>query len=81
MRVNVAVTDFAAVMVTVQVVAVEDVHPVQPVNMDVASGAAVSVTLDAASKGAEQTAPQLMVPGAEETVPPPVPLFVTVRAY
>ncbi len=81
MRVNVAVTAFAAVMVTVQVVAVEEPAPDQPVNVDVESGAAASVTLDAASKGAEPAEPQLMIPDVEVTTPPPVPVLVTVRAY
>jgi hypothetical protein len=80
-RVNVAVTVWAASIVTIHVVPVEAVHPVQPANVDVGSGAAVSVTLVPASNGAEQVEPQLMAPDEEVTVPLPVPVLVTVRAY
>jgi hypothetical protein len=79
--VNVAVTAWAASIVTVQVVLVKNRHPVQLVNVDVASGAAVSVTSVAASNSPEQVGPQVMTPDAEVTVPPPVPVFVTSRGY
>jgi 4-hydroxy-L-threonine phosphate dehydrogenase PdxA len=79
--VKAAVTALAAVIETVHAVAVEDAHPVQPAKVEVASGAAVRVTLELASKEAEQVAPQAMPAGVDETVPPPVPVLVTVRVY
>ena len=44
-RVNVAVTNLAALMVTVQLLPETESHPVQPVRLDPVAGAAVSVTI------------------------------------
>jgi hypothetical protein len=79
--VKAAVTACVASIVTVQVVPVTDAHPVQPAKVEVASGAALSMTLEAASKEAEQAVPQAMPAGVDETVPPPVPVVVTPRPY
>ena len=76
--VNVAVTEAAALIVTVQFPV--PVHaPLQPVNVEVASGAAVNVTTVPASYDALQVAPQVIPAGLEVTVPLPVPLVVTVK--
>lgn len=78
---NVAVTDVAAFIVTVQVPVPEHPPPDQPANTDAPDvGAAVSVTTVAWRKLAEQVAPQLMPAGELVTVPVPVPAFETVRA-
>src|SRR5438445_10861716 len=78
-RVKVAVTDRAALMLTVQVVPEAASQPLQPVNVDPVAGVAVRVTTVPLSKAAEQVAPQLSPAGAEVTVPLPVPAVVTVR--
>jgi hypothetical protein len=75
--VKVAVTAFAALMDTVQVVAVPEQAPVQFVKVDPALAAAVKVTLAFWLKLAEQVAPQLMPAGELVTVPAPVPALVT----
>jgi hypothetical protein len=79
--VNVAITALAAVIGTVQLPVPGQAAPTQPVNVEVASGAAVSVTLAAASKDAAQVVPQVIPAGMEATVPPPVPALVTSRTY
>ena len=76
-----AVADFAVVMLTVQVVAVPVQAPDQPVKLEPAAGAAVSVTDVPLLKLAEQVLPQLIPAGLLVTVPVPVPARVRVRAY
>ena len=73
---NVAVTERAAVIVTVHVL-VPVQAPLQPAKLEPALGAAVSVTVVPA-KLSEQSAPQLIPGGELVTVPAPVPVFVTV---
>ncbi len=75
---KVAVTVFAAFIVTVQEVPEVEVHPVHEVNSLVADGVAVSVTGDPSAKLEEQVDPQLIALGFEVTVPVPVPLRLTV---
>jgi len=75
-RANVAVTDWAAFMVTVQV-PVPLQAPLQPVNVELGSGVAVSVTMVPLAKLAEQVAPQLIPAGLLVTVPVPVPVLLT----
>jgi len=75
---NVAVTDLAALIVTVQ----EPVPlqlPLQPVNVELASGVAVNVTAVPLVKPCEQVAPHEIPAGALVTVPLPFPDFFTVR--
>jgi hypothetical protein len=73
---NVAVTERAAVIVTVQ--ALVPVHaPPQPANVEPPAAAAVSVTDVPLAYGALQLLPQSIPPGADETVPLPVPAFPT----
>ena len=73
---NVAATDVAALIVTVQgPVPVQP--PLQPVNVEPAAGVAVKVTAVPLANAAEQVAPQEMPAGAVETVPVPAPAFVT----
>jgi hypothetical protein len=79
--VNVAVTDLAASIVTTQLPVPLHPDPLQPVKVDVPSGAAVRVTPVPLSNDAEQIPPHRIPDGLEVTLPPPVPLFVTLRAY
>jgi hypothetical protein len=76
-RANVAVTAWAALMVTAQVPVPVQPPPLQPVKVDPAAGVAVKVTAVPLAKAAEQVAPQEMPAGALETVPVPAPAFVT----
>ena len=78
-RLNVAVTDCAAVTSTMQVVPVLLQAPDQPENVEPARGAAVRVTVVASAKFAEQVVGQLIPAGELVTVPAPVPLVLTVR--
>jgi hypothetical protein len=77
--VNVAVTDRAASIVTVQF-PVPVQAPDHPVKLELADGAAVNVTGVPKLKEAEQVAPQLIPAGLLVTVPPPFPVFATERA-
>src|SRR5207245_3580176 len=79
MSVNVAVTVVAALTVTVQAPGPEQPPPLQPLKVEPAAGAAVSVTAVPLVKLAAQVAPQLMPAGELVTVPLPVPAGVTVR--
>lgn len=80
LRVNVAVTDFAALIVTEQEAPVAVSQPVQPEKLESATGAAVRVTEVPVLKKPEQSVPQLTPAGKEVTVPEPLPSFKTVRA-
>ncbi len=72
---NVAVTDFAAVIDTTQ--APVPLHaPLQPANVEPAAAVGISVTDVALLKFAEQVAPQEMPAGELVTLPPPVPALV-----
>jgi len=76
---NVAVTLWAAVIVTAQL-PVPVQAPLQPVNVEPVAGVAVRVTFVPRLKLALHVAPQLMPAGDEVTVPLPVPALPTVRA-
>jgi len=78
--VNVAVTDLAALIETVQVDAMPLHSPPQPAKVIPLLAAAVKVTLEPAAKFAEQVLPQEIPAGADVTVPPPVPALATVSA-
>src|SRR5439155_10877481 len=78
--VKVAVTGVAAETVTVQVPVPAQPPPLQPLKVEPAAGAAVSVTAVPLVKLAEQVAPQLIPTGELVTVPLPVPAGVTVSA-
>jgi hypothetical protein len=73
------VTALAAVIVTVQVVPEVVSQPLQPLKMERRFGVAVSVTTVPLLKAAEQVAPQSIPGGLEVTLPPAVPVFVTVK--
>lgn len=77
MAVNVAVIELALVSVTLQVL-VPVQAPDQPANVEVAFGAAVSVTMVPLGKLALQVGPQLIPAGLLVTVPAPVPALWTV---
>src|SRR5438309_3447767 len=76
---KVAVTVVAAESVIVHAPVPEQPPPLQPVKVEPAAGAAVSVTAVPLVKLAAQVAPQLIPAGALVTVPLPVPAGVTVR--
>jgi hypothetical protein len=78
LELKVALTDFAASMVTLQA-PVPLQAPLQPANVKPESGAAVKLTTVPLAKSAEQLVPQEIPGGELATVPVPVPLFVTVR--
>jgi hypothetical protein len=80
--VNVAVTDLSVFMVTAQVVAVPE-HPplpLQPANVEPATGLAVKVTMVPLSKLAVHVVPHEIPAGLLDTVPKPLPAVVTVRS-
>src|SRR5436853_387779 len=78
--VKVAVTVVAAETVTTHDPVPEQPPPLQPVKVEPAAGAAVSVTAVPLVKLAEQVAPQSRPAGQLVTVPLPAPAGVTVRA-
>lgn len=74
---NVAVTVFAASIVVWQVVAVATMQFAdQPTKTEPVEAAAVSVTVEAIGKRAEQAEPHEMPLGEEVTAPAPVPRLV-----
>ena len=77
---NVAVTERAAVIDTVQLVAVPLQEPPQPPNVEPLAAAAMSVTDVPLLKFALQVLPQLMPDGDDVTVPLPLPLLVSESA-
>src|SRR5262245_4978852 len=77
---KVAVTDCAALIVTVQVPVPVQPPPLQPVKLEPAAGAAVRVTAVPLANEAEHVAPHVMPAGALVMVPLPAPLLLTVSA-
>src|SRR6187455_398805 len=77
---NVAVTERAAVIDTVQLVDVTLHAPPQPPNVEPLAAAAMSVTDVPLLKFALQVLPQLMPDGDDVTVPLPLPLLVNESA-
>ncbi len=73
-----AVTEVAALIVTVQVLLPEQPPPLQPLKLEPAAGAAVSVTEVPLANAEEQVAPQETPAGALVTVPLPAPALLTV---
>ena len=73
-------TVVAAETVTTHDPVPEHPPPLQPVKVEPAAGAAVSVTAVPLVKLAEQVAPQVIPAGLLVTVPVPVPILETVRA-
>jgi len=78
---KVAVTDWAALIVTTQIPVPLHTAPLQPLNTDPLAGVAVSVTDVPLANDALHVAPQLIPTGLLVTVPLPLPVFVTVRVY
>src|SRR5262245_57374170 len=77
---KVAVTDCAALIVTLQVPAPVQPPPLQPVKVERAAGVAVSVTAVPLANEAEHVAPHVTPAGALVMVPLPAPLLLTVSA-
>ncbi len=77
---KVAVTDCAALIVTLQA-AVPEHAPDQPVNFEPAEAVAVNVTDAPYVKACEHAVPQEMPLGLDETVPEPAPLRMTLRLF
>ena len=73
-----AVTDFAAVILTVHVLPEDVSQPLQLRSTDPTLGTTVSVTFESAVNDAVQVLPQLMPAGLDVIVPPPSPDLVTV---
>src|SRR5207247_9518347 len=73
-----AVTEAAALIVTMQVPEPEQPPPLQPVKVELASGVAVKVRAVPLANGAEHVAPQAMPAGLLVPVPAPAPALVTV---
>src|SRR5438093_12057311 len=78
---KVAVTDWAALIVTTQIPVPLHPAPLQPLNTDPLAGVAVSVTGVPPANDALHVAPQLIPTGLLATVPLPLPAFVTARVY
>jgi len=80
-KANVALTLWAALIVTVQVLVVPvQPPPLQPVKSEPAAGAAVKVTMVPLVNEAAHAVPQEMPAGALVTVPVAAPDFVMVSA-
>ena len=77
LELKVAVTEVAALTVTVQVVAVPQLPPVQPAKVYPLPAVAVSMTAEAEGKLAEHAEGQLIPAGLLATVP--VPVIATVN--
>jgi len=77
-RANVAVTEAAALIVTVQGPVPEQPPPLQPVKVELASGVAVKVMAVPLANGAAHVAPQAMPVGELVMVPVPVPDLLAV---
>src|SRR5438093_1527365 len=73
-----AVTEAAALIVTMQVPVPEQPPPLQPEKVEPAVGVAVKVTAVPVANGAEHVAPQAMPAGLLFTVPAPAPALLTV---
>jgi len=78
---NVVVTLLCALMVTWQVLAVPVHAPLHPVNVDPDLAVTVSVTTVPWAKSASHAVPQSIPAGLDVTVPLPVPVIPTFRAY
>jgi hypothetical protein len=79
-RVNVAMTEVAALSVMVQAAVPEHPPPLQPENVEPVAGVAVKVTMVPVVNWVEQVVPHEMPAGALTTLPLPVPDGVTVSA-
>jgi hypothetical protein len=81
LAVNVAVTDWSELIVTMQVDVPVQPPPFQPVKVDPDVGVAVRVTGEPAVNWCEQVPGQLIADGLLVTVPEPVPASVTLSVY
>jgi hypothetical protein len=78
LRLKIALTVVAAVIVVTHVPVPEQPPPLHPTKLDPTEGRAVRVTTVPESKDAAQMAPQLIPVGAESTIPEPDPDLLTV---
>jgi hypothetical protein len=78
-RLNVAVTFWAAFIVTMQVPVPEQPPPLHPPKVDGEVGLAIRVTVALAAKSKLQVGPQSIPAGELVIVPLPVPALVTVK--
>ena len=76
-----AETALAVVMVTLQVLPLLELHPLQLAKVEPIAAEAVSVTLLPELKLALQEKPQLMPAGLLVMVPVPVPALLTLKGY
>ena len=74
---NVAATLLVAFMVTLQVVPLIEVHPLQPAKIEPLAATGVRATLVPGLKLALQVLPQLIPAGVLVTVPAPAPILLT----
>jgi len=81
LTINVAVTDWAAFIVTTQLPIPVHPAPLQPVNADPLADVAVKVTCVPLANAALHVAPQSIPAGLLVTVSLPLPVLVTVRVY
>jgi hypothetical protein len=82
LRVNKAVTDFTAVILTTQLPVPEQPPPLQPLKIESGAGFVVRVTFVLKGKSYEQVVPQSMPAGVLVTVPDPVlPTLLTVSVW
>src|SRR5207247_488529 len=78
---KVAVTDWAAFIVTTQLPVPLHPAPLQLPNTDPLAGTAVNVTYVPLANAALHAAPHSIPAGHRATVPLPLPVFVTIRMY
>ena len=74
-------TCLARLIVTVHVIPDVVSQPVQPLKRDRSAGVAVRVTTVLLLKSAEQVSPQSIPAGLDATVPPRMPVLLTVKVY
>src|SRR5438445_10895715 len=79
--VKVAVTDRAALIVTVQLAPATESQPVHPVKSESAPGDAVNVTRSEERRVGKEGGPQGMPAGLDVTVPLPVSVTVSVKRF
>src|SRR5262245_66519682 len=80
-KLNVAVTDVAALIVTVHIPVPAQPPPFQPVKSEPAAGVAVNVTVVPFVNPKAHVAPHVIPAGALAAVPDPAPLLLPLRVH